>query len=294
MTFNDNANIDPSKVSRRGRTTGIAVGGGGLGLIALFVISQLLGVDLTGLVSGTGTTTGQQASDQSLSQCTTGAQANANIDCLVAGAADSIDTYWTAELPKLGGTYHSTHVELFTDQTDTGCGTATTAVGPFYCPTDELIYLDTGFYDQLRSQFGASGGPLAEMYVIAHEWGHHIQNLSGIMNGLDFGQTGPASDSVRLELQADCFAGAWVGAAAATKDSAGVTFLQPVTDQQIADALNAAAAVGDDRIQQETSGQVSRESWTHGSSASRQKWFTTGYQSGPDACTTFSASAADL
>lgn len=281
MTFNDNANIDPSKVSRRGRNAGIAIGGGGgLLVIGLFILSQVLGVDLTGLATGTGT---DQGSDAPLSQCTTGEAANASIDCLMAGAADSLDTYWSKELPKLGVDYTTTHVVLFTDQTNTGCGAATSAVGPFYCPNDQVIYLDTAFYDELRTRFGASGGPLAEMYVVAHEWGHHIQNISGIMKGLDLQQTGPASDSVRLELQADCFAGAWVGAASTIKDSTGVTFLKPVTQQQIDDALSAAAAVGDDRIQPG----ASSESWTHGSSGSRQKWFGTGYSGGPDSCNTF-------
>ncbi|MCU1578534.1 MAG: neutral zinc metallopeptidase [Rhodoglobus sp.] len=284
MTFNDNANIDPSKVSRRGRNTGIAVGGGGgLLVVGLFILSQVLGVDLTGLATGTGA---GQGTDAPITPCQTGQDANASIDCLVAGAANSLDTYWSSELPTLGVDYTSTHVVLFTDQTNTGCGGATSAVGPFYCPPDQVIYLDTAFYDDLRTRFGSTGGPLAEMYVVAHEWGHHIQNISGIMDGLSLQDTGPASDSVRLELQADCFAGAWVGAAPTITDADGVAFLGPVTDQQIQDALSAAAAVGDDRIQAQ-SGQVSPETWTHGSSENRQKWFMTGYQGGPDACNTF-------
>jgi hypothetical protein len=125
------------------------------------------------------------------------------------------------------------------------------------------------------------------MYVVAHEWGHHIQNITGIMNGLDLQATGPSSDSVRLELQADCFAGAWVGAAPTITDEDGVSFLEPVTDAQIADALSAASAVGDDRIQSTSQGQVTPETWTHGSSESRQKWFQIGYQGGPNACNTF-------
>ena len=282
MTFNDNANIDPSKVSRRGRNTGIAVGGGGaLLVLGLFLLSQVLGVDLTSL-AGTGTGSGQ-GSDTPLDQCTTGQAANSSVDCLMAGAADSLDTYWSAELPQLGATYTSTKVVLFTDQTSTGCGGATSAVGPFYCPPDQIVYLDTAFFNDLRTRFGASGGPLAEMYVVAHEWGHHIQNIGGITNVLDLQATGPTSDSVRLELQADCFAGAWVGAASTIKDAQGVTFLKPVTQQQITDALSAAAAVGDDRIQPG----ASSESWTHGSSQSRQKWFTAGFTGGPDACNTF-------
>jgi hypothetical protein len=132
------------------------------------------------------------------------------------------------------------------------------------------------------------------MYVVAHEWGHHIQNIVGIMNGLDLQNTGPTSDGVRLEVQADCFAGAWVGAASTIKDSNGVTFLQPVTDTQVADALSAASAVGDDRIQEATQGQVTPETWTHGSSEMRQRWFTAGYNGGPNACDTFSVSGDQL
>jgi uncharacterized protein len=284
MTFNDNAKIDPSHVSRRGRNTGIAVGGGGgLLVIGLFLLSQVLGVDLTGLAGG-----GTQPTepDQSLAQCDTGAEANASIDCRMAGAADSLDTYWATQFDS---GYSSTQIVLFTGQVSTGCGEASSAVGPFYCPGDQSIYLDTAFYDELTNRFGASGAPLAQMYVVAHEWGHHIQNLAGTMNGLDVQDTGPTSDAVRLEVQADCFAGAWVGAASTTTDDQGVTFLAPVTEQQIADALSAASAVGDDNIQEATQGQVTPETWTHGSSEMRQRWFTTGYEGGPDACDTFAA-----
>jgi len=287
VTFNDNAKIDSSRVSRRGRNTGIAVGGGGgLLVIGLFIVSQLLGVDLTGLAGGVGTGTGDQQGE-AIANCETGAEANASIDCLLGGASDSLDTYWSQELPTLGATYRSTNIILFTGATDTGCGGATSDVGPFYCPADETIYVDTAFYDELTSRFGATDGPLAEMYVVAHEWGHHIQNITGIMNGLDLQATGPTSDSVRLELQADCFAGAWVGAAPTIKDDNGVAFLEPLTDEQIANALSAASAVGDDRIQSSTQGQVTPETWTHGSSESRQKWFKIGFSGGPDACNTF-------
>ncbi|MBX3100526.1 MAG: neutral zinc metallopeptidase [Salinibacterium sp.] len=288
MTFDDNAKIDPSRVSRRGRNTGIAAGGGGLLVIGLFIASQLFGVDLTGLAGLAGGSTGSDTGqDQQLTQCQTGAAANASVDCLMAGAADSLDTYWGAELPRLGADYRSTNIVLFTDSTDTGCGGASSSTGPFYCPPDETIYIDTAFFDELTTRFGATGGPLAEMYVVAHEWGHHIQNITGIMNGLDLQATGPSSDSVRLELQADCFAGAWVGAAPTITDENGVAFLEPVTDVQIEDALSAASAVGDDRIQSATQGQVTQETWTHGSSDARQKWFLIGYKGGPDACNTF-------
>jgi len=290
MTFNDNADISSGKVSRRGRNTAIGVGGGG-GLIAIafILIQAFTGVDLSGLTPSGG---GEAGPEEQLN-CTA-EQANTDDDCRVQGAAASIDDYWTENSPELGIDYVTPAVVVFDGATDTGCGSATSAVGPFYCPADQTIYLDTAFYAELRSQFGASGGPLAQMYIIAHEWGHHIQTITGINSGLDFQTTGPDSDSVRLELQADCFAGSWVGAASTIEDADGVTFLEPVTDQQIADALNAAASVGDDNIQEQTQGQATPESWTHGSSEQRQKWFLTGMKQGPDACATFDVSSAEL
>jgi uncharacterized protein len=286
MTFNPNAKINGSKVSRRGRNTGLAVGGGGIGVLLLVLLGPLLGVDVTGLMGDPGGAgTSLPDTSESFQQCRTGADANENLDCRMAGAALSIDAYWARDssVPD----YHSPQFRLFTGSTTTGCGMASSATGPFYCPTDESIYLDTGFFDELRNRFGASGGPLAQMYVVAHEWGHHIQNISGIMDGLDLRDTGPASDSVRLELQADCFAGAWAGSASTVPDESGTPFLQPVTRQQVGDALNAASVIGDDRIQQKSNGQVNSESWTHGSSAQRQHWFETGFTEGSGACTTF-------
>jgi predicted metalloprotease len=286
MTFNPNAKINGSKVSRRGRNTGLAVGGGGIGVLLLVLLGPLLGIDLTGLLGGAGTSDSSvPGATEDLQQCRTGADANENLDCRMAGAALSIDTYWASDSAVPG--YHSPQFRLFAGSTTTGCGVASSATGPFYCPGDQSIYLDTGFFDELRTRFGASGGPLAQMYVVAHEWGHHIQNITGTMDGLDLRDTGPASDSVRLELQADCFAGAWAGAASSVPDESGTPFLEPVTRQEVADALNAAAAIGDDRIQQKSNGQVNSESWTHGSSAQRQKWFETGFTDGSDACTTF-------
>jgi uncharacterized protein len=290
VTFNDGADIGSGRVSRRGRNTAIiGGGGGGLVIIALFVISQLTGVDLTGLAGS-----GQNSGPEEQLNCTV-EEANTNIDCRVQGAAASIDAYWTQVAPKIGITYSSPNpVVIFDGATDTGCGGATTEVGPFYCPPDQTIYLDTAFYEELQSQFGASGGPLAQMYVIAHEWGHHIQNITGIMDGLDLQNTGASSDSVRLELQADCFAGSWAGSASVTPDSSGTPFLEPITNEQIADALNAASAVGDDRIQEATQGQVTPETWTHGSSAQRQAWFQKGYEQGPEGCNTFEVAGSEL
>jgi hypothetical protein len=291
MTFNDDARIDSSTVKRRGRTTGVALGGGALGVIALFLLSQFLGVDLTGLAGGGATESGPE---EEITNCETGADANASLDCRLAGASNSLDTYWSEELPALGIGYVTPGVELFTDATNTGCGGATSAVGPFYCQTDQSIYIDTAFYSELTNRFGANDGALAEMYVLAHEWGHHVQNIAGIMDGLNLQDSGPGSDGVRLEIQADCFAGAWVGAASEIEDSAGTPFLRTVTEAQIRDALSAASAVGDDRIQESTSGSVNPESWTHGSSEQRQKWFTTGLEGGPNACETFGVPASQL
>jgi len=291
MTFNEGSDISGGRASRRGRTTGIALGGGGLGILAIVLIGQLLGVDLSGLVGGDttggGTGTGE---DSSLEQCQTGQDANEDLDCRMKGAAASLEDFWSKTLD--GAT--ATQISLFTGATNTGCGSASSAVGPFYCPSDQIIYVDTAFFDQLRTQFGSSGGPLAQLYVVGHEWGHHIQNITGLMNGLNLQQTGPSSDGVRLELQADCFAGAWIAGASQTTDENGVPFLDPPTDAQITDALSAAAAVGDDNIQEQTQGQVQPETWTHGASESRQKWFMAGYTDGVQSCDTFGASASDL
>jgi predicted metalloprotease len=184
-------------------------------------------------------------------------------------------------------------VQLFSQQVNTGCGPATTDVGPFYCPVDQTAYFDTSFFQVLVDQFGSSGGPLAQEYVVAHEFGHHVQNLLGVLGRAQQGPGGSEGNGVRTELQADCYAGVWAHYAAITKqEGTGVTFLEPLSDKDIADALSAASSVGDDRIQQSSTGRVNPESWTHGSSAERQKWFTTGYQTGdPNKCDTFSAGA---
>ena len=169
------------------------------------------------------------------------------------------------------------------------CGPATSDVGPFYCPVDQTAYFDTDFFEVLRTQFGSSGGPFAQEYVVAHEFGHHVQNLQDTLGRAQQGAQGPTGNGVRTELQADCYAGVWAHYAAITKqEGTDVPFLEPLSDKDIADALSAASAVGDDRIQEAATGQVNPESWTHGSSEQRQKWFTIGYQTGdPNKCDTF-------
>lgn len=292
MTFNPDAKINGSRVSKRGRNTGFAVGGGGLGVLVLVLLGPLLGIDVSGLL-GADPGSSLPGASESLASCQSGQDANENLDCRMAGAALSIDTYWK-DLTGVEGDYRSPLFRLFSGSTTTGCGSASSATGPFYCPTDETVYLDTGFFEQLRSRFGASAGPLAQMYVLAHEWGHHIQNISGVMEGLDLRDTGAASNSVRLELQADCFSGAWAGAASTIPDENGTPFLQPLTKRQVADALNAASAIGDDRIQQLSNGEINSESWTHGSSDQRQRWFTTGFAEGAGACNTFAVAGGSL
>ena len=300
MTFNEGANLDPSRVRRRSRgaTTGIAAGGVGIGAIVVVLVSAFFGVDLTGILGGLGIGgvggTGQVApgDEAVLTNCSTGADANANAECRIVGAENSLTAFWT---DVEGGAFQPPGVLIFDDATPTACGTGTTEMGPFYCPPDQTIYIDLTFYDELRTQFGTNGGPLAEMYILAHEYGHHIQNTSGIMDGLDLQDTGAASDSVRLELQADCLAGSWVAAAANTKDASGTAFLKTPTREELTQALDAAAAVGDDHIQATLGGgTVNPETWTHGSSAERAGWFSIGYDEGWRSCQTFGITAEEL
>jgi predicted metalloprotease len=286
MTFNPGARLDPDQVSDvRGRSygggRGLAVGGGGIGIV-IAIVYLLLGGDPGALVTqNPGGAVEPNASG--LAHCQTGADANANADCRIVGFVNSIQAYWTDAYASEGGSYRPAELVLYTDGVSTGCGAASSAVGPFYCPPDESVYLDLGFFSDLETRFGAEGGPLAEAYVVAHEYGHHIQNIEGILQA-GGGGSGADSRSVRTELQADCLAGVWVNHAA------GTGFLQTPTTDQIGQALDAAAAVGDDRIQAKTQGQVDPEGWTHGSAAQRQKWFTTGFETGSaDNCDTFSA-----
>jgi predicted metalloprotease len=297
MTFNDDSRLRGGKVKRRGRTTAIGGGAVGVGAIVVFLIAQFTGFDLSGIVGGgNGLTTIQQEGESvdAASECRTGRDANLRVECRMEGAAESLDTYWTSEARSLGISYTAPEFFLFQDSTDTSCGQASAATGPFYCPPDRAVFLDTAFYDDLQSQYGSSGGPLAQMYVVAHEWGHHIQQLQGSFANTDRSGTGASSGSVRVELQADCYAGAWVGDAATTKDVNGETFFEPITRSQITDALSAASAVGDDSIQERATGRVDPDSFTHGSSEQRQRWFLRGYQQGATSCDTLSIPGSAL
>src|SRR5512134_1489750 len=281
MSFNKRSRLDPSQVEdrrgRRGPGTVIALGGGGLGLIITIVI-MLLGGNLTGSPSGdAGQVPLSSESADGINdldaQCQTGADALARQDCRIVGFVNSIQSFWTDEFARRGSQYAPADTVLFTGSTEAACGYASGAMGPFYCPADQKVYLDLDFFNELQTRFGAQGGSFAEAYVLAHEYGHHVQDLLGALSGSS-SATGPDSEAVLTELQADCLAGIWAFHATDTG------YLTQVTDQDIAQSLDAAASVGDDRIQSETQGYISPESWTHGSSEQRQLALRDGLQSG--------------
>jgi len=308
MKYNDDAQLDTSGVqdTRSGGGglgglggRGVAVGGGGLGLVGVlvYVLISVLGGGGGGGGSAADVVLGQLGqggqpptadNSQIQKECKTGADANSHLECAVVADIDSIQAYWSAELPKLGKRYTDVPTVWFTGQVSTGCGAADAGSGPFYCPADQRVYIDLSFYDDLRTQFGATGGPFVNAYVLAHEYGHHVQDLLGTEAKVRTRQ-GPKSDSVRLELQADCYAGVWANHATTTPDADGNVLISEITDQDISNALDAASRIGDDYIQKNLgNGTVNQNAFTHGSSAQREKWFTTGYRTGdPTRCDTF-------
>ncbi len=322
MRFNPKARLDTSRVqdagSGRGGGRGGGMGGlgggqmripggtragGGIGglliVLLLFVITQCTGVDITGgggptTASGSGFDTSRVAGDSDrYANCETGADANEDVDCARIAVENSMFDYWNAALPEQAGTQlQPATMVTFTGAVDTACGQASSQVGPFYCPGDSVIYLDTTFFDDvLERQLGGPDGGFVEPYVLAHEYGHHLQNLLGTMGQVRT-QQGPKSDAVRLELQADCYSGMWAKAATETEDESGNTLITSLTDEDIQQAIEAAEAVGDVRIQEKTQGQVTEESWTHGSAAQRVEWFKVGFTEGDlQRCDTFAADA---
>lgn len=290
MTFGGEGNFEGGRVrSHKG-----AVSAGGVGILAIigFLVYQFTGVNvgpaLEGLEGAGGAGTDAQAGE--IGECTI-EEANEQRDCRLSATVQFLDEYWT-EVFAAEGELPLPEVNSFSGGVSTGCGQASSSTGPFYCPPDQGIYVDLTFFDLLQSRFGASGGPLAEIYVIAHEYGHHIQNVTGVMERADRGGSGAESDSVRIELQADCYAGMFVGNATGVtvvnEGSGAKQIIEPITNEQLAEAMSAAQAVGDDHIQEQSGGGVNPDTWTHGSSDQRQNWFVIGYNQGSlDACDTF-------
>ena len=268
----------------------MGVGAGGLGVVGtlIYFAFQLLGGNATTSGDSADTRAGNPnamppapagSTNASLGGSCEGATSSGDQAKFVSCVESSVQAFWRGRLPR----YEPAKLVLFSDRTRSGCGMASAATGPFYCPEDGEVYLDLGFFNELHARFGARGGDFAEAYVVAHEYGHHIQDLLGVEKKYRTAaeqNPGRANAlSVRLELQADCYAGVWGHSA---YDSG------KVAASEVADALDAAAAIGDDRIQQEMSGRVRPEKFTHGTSAERQKWFNAGMSSGdPAECDTF-------
>jgi predicted metalloprotease len=292
MRFRRGATLDTGQVTdvRGRRAGGVALGGGGLGVIGLVIyllvallgggngLGQLAPLDDTRV--GAGDTPSTIAQD-----CRTGQDANEREDCRIVAVVNSVQKFWDGVFTRSNRKYQYVDTVFFTDQIQTGCGFASSAVGPFYCPEDNLVYIDLGFFDAVGSQLDVHVTPFVEAYVLAHEYGHHVQDQLGVLEAIRGDRQGPQSKAVRSELQADCYAGVWATHAVETG------LVEQLTQQDIDSGLAAAAAIGDDRIQEKTQGQVNPETWTHGSSTQRRSWFSRGYRTGkPAACDTFSGS----
>jgi predicted metalloprotease len=291
--------VDDLRGSPGGRRTGAGMAiGGGAGLIGVIVVIlfAVLGggnlppgaFDVTQLGGGVlGDQPGTVAESDLAERCATENAIEQYDDCYMVKIYNETDEVWADEFAtgEFGNVeYHAPRMAFFTDYVSTGCGGASAEVGPFYCPPDERIYFDLGFLDELQQQFGAEGR-YAQAYILAHEFGHHLQSLLGIERQVRvMQQRDPASAnelSVRLELQADCLAGVW---GALANDAGNVA----ITEAELQQAQDAAAAVGDDRIQRKTQGRVDPEAWTHGSAEQRREWYLTGYNSAdPASCDTF-------
>jgi uncharacterized protein len=259
---------------RRGMPARGAVGGG-VGLLGAIILALVFGVDPSEIIGGGGGAAGyeQQTGERGVPEDEAGRFAAVVL-------ADTEDA-WNRIFAARGADYPEPTLVLFSGAVASACGTASSAVGPFYCPQDGQVYVDLEFFDELKRRFGVAGD-FAQAYVIAHEVGHHVQNVTGTMRQFQgYRDSGPGSPAVRMELQADCYAGVWAHA------QGGQGLLEP---GDIEEAMNAAAAIGDDTLQRRGQGVVVPESFTHGTSEQRVRWFLTGYRAGdPEACDTFAA-----
>lgn len=267
MALWDEIGTEGNVEDRRGQRTSIALGGGLVGLALVAAMVFLMGGSGSDVLQAVL----QQASQQTTTQQTDQPfEDTKNYKGFASKVLGSTTETWNNLFQQQGQEYTPPNLVLFRDVTQTGCGTASSAVGPFYCPLDQTIYLDETFFDAIQRQLGAQTGgeDVAQAYVMAHEVGHHVQNLSGIMQAHSDAATSPEV-STRLELQADCYAGIW----------ANNVKLQGIfeNENEIYEAIRLAEAIGDDKIQEKAQGQVNPETWTHGSSAQRVQWFKTGY-----------------
>jgi uncharacterized protein len=311
MELNENANLDTSQVEDlrgstgggggfgRGGGGGIPIplpsgGGGWIGLILTIVV--LVGGAIFGGANLLGGDGGNQTPDNNnLDQKCAASNPNRfqEVDCRNLLYVNSVQAYWRTALPQAFGIqYRQAPTDFFSGQVQTGCGAADSGVGPFYCPPDGKVYIDLTFYSELSQRFGASG-EFAAPYVIAHEYGHHVQNLVGTADQVTRSQQRDPSNanrySVMLELQADCYAGVWAKFASTTTDAGGQPLFKSITDADIQQAVETAEAIGDDTIQEKSGMRVNPDKFTHGTSAQRKQWFLRGYQSGDakNQCDTF-------
>lgn len=305
MRFDENADLDTSNVEdlRGGGGGGgmggrVAIGGGGISIVGLIIYFLLQALGGGGGGGGgfalpeSGTFGGSNSvaeTGQLAESCRTGADANSDLACEAVGVINSLDGFWADVFARSNQQFQPARTRFFSGSVNTGCGGATSDTGPFYCPADNYIYIDLTFYQELEQRFGAQGGPFARAYVLAHEYGHHIQALLGTTDRVRAGDAGPTSGSVRLELQADCYAGSWGNHATTVPTRSGRPLILDVTQQDLAAALDTAGKIGDDYIQSQLAGRrVDQSQFTHGSSAQREKWFRTGFDTGqPGRCDTF-------
>ena len=263
---------------RRGGFGAMHLTGGGLAaLVVVVVVARLFGVDISGLLGGGGSSPAQRTDQQ---HPPTGPDPDKDLVGLVKFVMKDVQSTFEARFKAAGRTYRHAKLVLFTDAVNTGCGRSSTAIGPFYCPADEHAYIDLSFYRELRQRFGAPGD-FAQAYVLAHEMGHHLQKLLGIEHEAQSLGRGHSRNeiSVRIELQADCFAGIW------GHDAKGKNLLEA---GDVEEAITAATAIGDDRLQKQSGGDVNPETFTHGTSAQRVRWFRRGFDTGEfEACDTF-------